>query len=82
MGGNLHGLILRSSSSSTTEGYERVGGLVGFYSGKTNGLIQECFSVGPVMGRPGSTGGLIGLASPKARTESSYWDIGSSGQPT
>ncbi len=82
VGGNLHGAIQRSSSSSITRGNERVGGLVGFYSGNTNGLIRECFSVGPVTGRPGSTGGLIGLASPKARTESSYWDFESSGQPT
>lgn len=80
VGGNLHGVIDRSSSSAVTEGGERVGGLVGFHSGNTNGLIHESFSVGPVSGRPTSTGGLVGHASSKARTESSYWDTGSSGQ--
>jgi len=80
VGGNLHGVIQRSFSSSITRGGERVGGLVGLFSGNTNGLIRECFSVGPVTGRPGSTGGLVGHASPRARSEISYWDIGSSGQ--
>lgn len=80
VGGNLHGVIDRSSSSAVTDGGERVGGLVGFHSGNTNGLIRESFSVGPVTGRPTSTGGMVGHASSKARTESSYWDTGSSGQ--
>lgn len=71
-GANLHGRILRSSSSARVLGNHRVGGLVGFYSGHTNGLIQESFATGPVASR-GRVGGLIGDAAPRARTESSYW---------
>ncbi len=79
VGANLHGIVLRSSASAVAAGNTRIGGLIGFFSGKTNGLVQESFATGPVTGRD-ATGGLIGSASPAARTESSFWNTAASGQ--
>lgn len=81
VGANLHGTVLKSAASTAVTGNTRIGGLIGFFSGKTNGLVQESFATGPVAGRE-AAGGLIGFSSPLAKTERSFWNTDTSGQST
>lgn len=81
-GANNHGVIDQCFSSARVQGGSRTGGLVGSFSGTTNGLVRESLSVGTVEGIPNTSGGLAGTSSAAARTERSYWDRSRSRQET
>jgi len=88
IGASEGGVIDDSYSIASVSGYASVGGLAGqnahscdCSSGKEPGRIRRCYAAGPVAGQ-NETGGLVGLTQQGCVTETSFWDIETSGQST
>lgn len=79
--GTLHGTnseIVNSYSTSTVEGQQYIGGLVGAL--QNNAKTKKSFSIGSVIGIS-YVGGLVGL-NQSTQPESSFWDMETSGNST
>ena len=77
--GNNSGTIAASYATGSVRGSATAGGLVA--RNGAGASILASYAAAPVSGNAASAGGLVGMGDPMAgRVESSYWDVGVSGQ--